>query len=98
MVLAHVDRYLPMHAQEIDHLLGNGVLAQINTDSLSGFISSKRTMPFFLHDRTVALGSDLHQANAKTYRRFLSARKRFIVAFDNIMPRSAKLLENAKTI
>ncbi len=98
VVLAHVDRYLPMHTQDIEQLLNMGAVAQVNTDSLSGFLSRRRTMPFFLDDRTVALGSDLHQENKKTYRKFLKARKRYIVAFDHIMPRTAKLLETAKTI
>lgn len=98
VVLAHIDRYLPMHQQDIEALLSMGALAQINTDSLAGFFSRRRTMPFLLDDRAVALGSDLHQADAKTYRRFLAAKEKYIVAFENIMLRSAELLKSAETI
>ena len=55
-------------------------------------------MPFLLDDRTVALGSDLHQADAKTYHRFSAAQAKYSVAFDNIMLRSADLLNSAETI
>ncbi len=98
VILVHIDRYLPAHRRDLEDLLTMGVLAQINTDSLADFFSRRRTMPFFLDDRTVALGSDLHQVNTKTYERFLAAKEKYSLAFDNIMLRSADLLKSAETI
>ena len=98
VVLAHIDRYLPAHCQDIEELLSMGALAQINTDTLASFFGRRRTLPFLLDDRTVGLGSDLHHADNKAINRFMAAKNKYDAAFDSIMSRSAKLLESAETI
>lgn len=98
VVLAHIDRYVKEYSCEIESMLDMGALAQINTDSLASFIDRRRIAPFLKDERVVALGSDLHLADRKCYARFSAARKRLGEPLDEIMRRSARLLETAETI
>lgn len=98
VVLAHIDRYVRENTQEIKDLLSMGAWAQINTDVFSYFGERRKIAPFLACDRVVALGSDLHNVNRKTYERFLAAKKRLGSAYDEIMLRTADLLKTAETI
>ena len=98
VVLAHIDRYVRGHAREIEELLSMGALAQINTDVFSYFGERRRIAPFLESERLVAFGSDLHNADHKTYQRFLAAKKRLDPVWDDVMLRTARLLETAESI
>ena len=98
VVLAHIDRYLPKHREEIEVLLDMGALAQINTDALAGLFGKSRISPFLTDERVVALGSDLHGTDSKAVDRFSAAEKKLGNTHKAIMARSADLLKNAKTI
>ena len=98
LVLAHIDRYLAKHSSEIEELLSLGALAQINADALTGFFSRRRLAPFLRDDRLVALGSDLHGDDPKSYAPLVSAKKHLGDKHDEIMLRSAELLKSAETI
>ena len=96
VVLAHIDRYVRVQKEEIGQLLELGAFAQINGYAFSSLMTRGKLKPFIESDRVVALGSDLHGADAKAYDQFLAARKRLGDTFDRIMARSAKLLEQAE--
>ena len=98
VVLAHIDRYVRVQEQEIHTLLEMGALAQINGYAFSSLTTRKKLKPFLETDRVVALGSDLHGADEKTYARFLASQKRLGNTFDQIMARSATLLRDAEYI
>lgn len=69
-VLAHIDRY---PQKNIDELLRMGVLAQINPSGILRFTLKRRMLQLINAGVVVALGSDIHNANAKCYRKYLCA-------------------------
>lgn len=95
VVLAHIDRYVRYQEKELHLLLEMGALAQINGYAFSSLSLRKKLRPFLESDRVVALGSDLHGADAKGYAQFVASQKRLGDTFDAIMARSAALLRNA---
>lgn len=95
VVLAHIDRYL-FQQKNIQALLNMGALAQINAEALFSFGSRRKLSSFFKEDSLVALGSDLHNVDEKTYLKFVTAKKHLGSLHEEIMERSAELLENAK--
>ena len=97
VVLAHIDRYL-FQAKQIETLLDMGALAQINAESLFSFGSRHKLAPFLKGDAVVALGSDLHNVEEKSYGRFANAEKHLGSLHGEIMERSAELLKNAKNL
>lgn len=95
VVLAHIDRYLRRQQHEIAELLSLGAYAQINASALFSFSVRRKLLPFWQGDRIVALGSDLHQADKRTYAQFSAACTRLGNNFSVIMQRSHMLLQNA---
>ena len=96
VVLAHIDRYLPQFADQIDNLLRCGAMAQVNVSALRGFFSRKRLMPYLKQDCLVALGSDLHGTDPKFVAGFENAQKLPDDIFGQIMERSSVLLRHAE--
>ncbi len=95
VVLAHIDRYL-FQPKAIGALLDMGALAQINAEALFFFGLRRKLSPFLKGDSVVALGSDLHNVEEKTYARFITAEKHLGSLHGKIMERSAELLKDAK--
>lgn len=99
VILAHIDRYLKRYEAQIDILLRKGAVAQVNADSLSSFFSRKKLMEYIDSNCVSALGSDLHGADKKAYHAFVSVKKHIGADnYEDIMSRSAKLLEKAEFI
>ncbi|MBQ8330884.1 MAG: hypothetical protein IJX94_00095 [Clostridia bacterium] len=96
VVLAHIDRYIHTQKAEIYELLRLGAFAQINGYAFDSFGKRRKLAPILESDRVVALGSDLHGTDKKTYQKFIDSKKRLGDTFDVIMERSAKLLESAE--
>ena len=96
VLLAHVDRYVRFQQAELMELLAMGAYAQINADALFSFTERRKLTPILDSERVVALGSDLHRLEKKTYERFAAAKNKLgAERFEDIMLHSAKLLENA---
>ena len=99
VVLAHIDRYIKKHAKQIKYMLDMGALAQINADSLFSFGLRGQVLNVVKHTQSVcALGSDLHGADEKHYLKFASADKYLGKYAEEIMKRTAKLLDGAVQI
>ena len=99
VVLAHIDRYIKHSAGVIDTMLELGALAQINAEGFERFGKRRKLMHYIKNtDRVCALGSDLHGANAKDYKRFVNCKKLLGEYFDIIMSRTEKLLDGAEPI
>ena len=96
VVLAHIDRYIRSHKSDIERLLALGAYAQINAYSFASMGTRRKLASFLEGDRVVALGSDLHGADEKSYDRFLASKKRLGQGFQQIMARTAALLEGAE--
>lgn len=96
VLLAHVDRYVRFQQEELLELLAMGTYAQINADALFSFTERRKLLPILESGRVVALGSDLHRLEKKTYERFSAARGKLGEGrFEEIMRRSAELLQGA---
>ena len=98
VVLAHIDRYIKHHKADIEELLDLGAYAQINAYSLASMGIRHKLASFLEGDRVVALGSDLHGADEKSYGRFMAAEKRLGDLYGRIMERTAALLEGAEIL
>lgn len=99
VVLAHIDRYLREHEQRIDELLRLGAVAQINADSLCSLFSRGKLLSYIDGGYVWALGSDLHGASEKDYKKFASLKKKIgEERFESVMSKSEKLLEGAQKI
>jgi protein-tyrosine phosphatase len=96
VVLAHIDRYIRSHKSDIEELLALGAYAQINAYSFASMGMRHKLASFLEGERVVALGSDLHGADEKSYERFLASRKRLGENFDRIMARTKALLDGAE--
>ncbi len=98
VVLAHIDRYVRQHDDDLWSLIECGVMAQVNAYSLSSFFERRRLLPFFDYGAVVALGSDLHNVNESAVEKLVGAKKYLGAEYDAIMARTAELLTNAKPI
>ena len=97
VLLAHIDRYLPKHEYDIDHLISCGALAQINASAFSTFGIRRKAMSYVEAGYVYALGSDLHEVDKKGYKEFSSLRKKIgSDNFEAIMKRSEALLKTAQ--
>jgi protein-tyrosine phosphatase len=94
-VLAHIDRYSP---ERIRPLLDEGMLAQLNAEAFRLFGKGMQYLPLVKKGQVVALGSDLHEAKAGDYARFVKAQKKLGDAAHTVFAATAKLLENAVPI
>lgn len=91
VVMAHAERYDPSWIEET---LEAGAKLQLNAKALSRF-SRKRYMKWLENGNVVAIGSDIHGADAKAYKRFLAA-ARFTSRFDSITEFTDKILKQVK--
>ena len=99
VLLAHVDRYVRFQQEELLELLMLGAYAQINADALFSFIERRKLLPLLETGRIVALGSDLHHPNKRTYERFCAAKGKLGAArFSEIMQHSEELLREATAL
>ena len=67
IVMAHIDRY---NIDDVIELLCLPVLAQVNAEQLVSRKVRKQLEQFFVADRIVAFGSDLHGANETTIKKY----------------------------
>ncbi len=96
VVLAHIDRYLPAHKEDIEYLLDIGAYAQINATAFKRFLFKRHLAPFLCDDRLVAFGSDLHGVNEEATTNFSDLKKLKDNVFESVMERSRELLKDAK--
>ena len=73
VILAHADRYVEAN---IDLLLNYGAKIQLNAESLDVFFKRKQLYTWMENGFVVALGSDIHGADKKAYKRFVNATKK----------------------
>jgi protein-tyrosine phosphatase len=95
-VMAHIDRYPPNLVSRL--FARGGLLAQINAEAFSGFGFPKDLRPYLDGGAVVALGSDLHGADAKGYHPFLKMVKKLGGKAEGIFDLSAQLLAEATPI
>lgn len=96
IVLAHIDRYLPRHKEDIEYLLDIGAYAQINSKAFKRFLFKKHLLPFLCDDRLVAFGSDLHNTDAKATSAFSDLARLKDNVFERVMKRTEDILKDAK--
>ncbi len=96
VVLAHIDRYLPSHKEDIEYLLDIGAYAQINAKAFKRFLFKKHLDPFLSDDRLVAFGSDLHKEDTKAVSSFAELKRLKDNVFERIMERTEEIIKDAK--
>ena len=99
VLLAHIDRYLADHEDDIDRLISCGAYAQINASAFNTFGLKRKVKAYVDSGCVYAFGSDLHEVDKKAYKEFTSIKKK--VGPDNfemVMNKSAELLANAKRL
>ncbi len=94
-VLAHIDRYF---YDDVQILLKEGIKAQLNAEACGLFGNHKRFMSLMESGQVVALGSDLHEAKAGDYRRFVKAQKKLGKQAAPLFARTEALLKGAVSI
>ena len=98
IVLAHIDRYLPSHREDIELLLDMGAYAQINASSFKRFMFKRHLAPFLSDDRLVAFGTDMHGEYKSAADAFAALASLKNGVFEDVMQRSASLLSGAEYI
>jgi protein-tyrosine phosphatase len=93
IVLAHVDRY---PADLIEEMFDMGVQGQINADSLNKLFKPKQLMRWIDEGNIVALGSDLHGCDPKSYAPFTKVVSSMADRTERIMRSTEALLQGAK--
>ncbi len=93
MVLAHVDRY---PADSIEELFDMGLTGQINADSLHKLFKPKHLLRWIDEGCIVALGSDLHGSDPKSYVPFTKTVGSVGDRMERIMTATAALVKDAK--
>ena len=91
-VLAHIDRYYDAKVRE---LLARGIMAQVNAEAFGLFGCKpfyKRAMEL---GNVVALGSDLHEAKNRDYKRFSRMCKKLGSLAEGVFARTEELLKTA---
>ncbi len=94
-VMAHVDRYKPKY---VEKLLSLGVKAQLNPGAFSGFTNKRNSMKWLSEGKIVALGSDLHAVDEKSYRLFASATRALGKYTEYVEKSTLELLRGAKVL
>lgn len=92
-VFAHVDRY---PRELVEALFDMDLYGQINANSLTGLIKPKHLLRWMEEGRIVALGSDLHGSDPKSYAHFTKVLKAYPEKCEAIMQSTARLLSGAK--
>ncbi len=96
VVLAHIDRYILDQSDAIRRLCDMGALAQINAYSLFSRKKRRKLEPYLESESVVALGSDLHGEDKKSYLKFVNADQKIGSLRDTIMMRTRELLASAE--
>ncbi len=96
IVLAHIDRYLPRHRDDIKYLLDIGAYAQINVSAFKRFLFKKHLAPFLNDERLVAFGTDLHGEDKVATDSFAELKNLKNDTFERVMARTEELLKNAE--
>lgn len=66
IVLAHVERYLPMQEGDIpDKICENGILMQVNASFVNGIWTRRRALKYMSHGYFHFLGSDCHNMTTR---------------------------------
>lgn len=92
-VLAHVDRY-PRHL--IEELFHMGLYGQINTAALSRLIKPKHLLRWMDEGHIVALGSDIHGCDPRSYAHFGKVAASMAQRVEPIMQATAELMKDAR--
>lgn len=94
VVLAHVDRY---PADNIQQLIDIGVdMLQVNADSMCKLFKPKQILKWAKQGYVAALGSDIHRADAKAYKRFTKATSAFGESVNSICTKSDNIFNMMK--
>ena len=89
VILAHVDRY---DKENIERMYDVGVRKfQLNAESLAGLFKKKHLLEWAGEGLVVALGSDIHGADSKAYRRFEKAKKALADSLNMIKEKSDEI-------
>lgn len=93
VVLAHTDRY---PKEDIERMLTvDGIHMQLNAEALAGLFPKRHLFGWMERGLVVALGSDIHKADAKAYARFLKAEKRLGTAYEGVLRTSGEIFTEA---
>lgn len=95
VVIAHIDRY---PASQVDSLLELPVRAQLNPGAFFGVIRRGNAERWLSSGKVVAVGSDLHGADEKCYRDFVTATKRLGAYTERIDKSMKHILSRAKVL
>lgn len=95
VVLAHADRYEP---ENIEKLVSLGAKIQLNASSLVGLFKPKRLYNWMERELVVALGSDIHGADKKYYKNFVTAKNKIGEHLLHIKKRSDEIWDRSKEI
>ena len=93
IVLAHVDRY---PADLIEELFDMGLSGQINAASLNKLFKPKHLLRWIDEGSIVALGSDLHGSDPKSYVPFSKTVDSMSERMERIMTATSALIKDAK--
>jgi tyrosine-protein phosphatase YwqE len=93
IVLAHVDRY---PADLIEEMFDMGLQGQINAASLAKLFKPKHLIRWIDEGNIVALGSDLHGCDPKSYAPYTKVVTSMADRMERIMESTAALLRDAK--
>ncbi len=94
VVLAHADRYA---TSSIEQLLECGALIQLNADSLATVFKRKVLYDWMERGKVVAIGSDIHGADKRSYATFVRAFEKLPKKYsDKIIFESEKILNRIK--
>lgn len=94
IILAHADKY---PKENIEKLRMLGARLQLNADSLATFRKKKHLYDWLEDGAVVALGSDIHGKDAKSYKKFLRALDKIpSTAIKTISKYSEELWNNSK--
>ncbi len=91
VVIAHADRY---PKESINKLLEVGAVLQLNVSAIAKFFMKKYVKKWLEWGVVVALGSDIHMLNKKSYKNFNKARIKLKGRFNFIMQESVKYIES----
>lgn len=66
LVLAHIERYLPLQSKKVWQRLYNcGILMQVNATFFKGFISKKKALKYLANKKIHIIGSDCHNITSR---------------------------------
>ena len=94
VILAHVDRYAK---ENIEQLIDIGVdMLQVNADSLDKMFKPKHILEWAKNGYVIALGSDIHNDDAKAYKHFTKAKSAFGDSLEIIREKSDYIFSSMK--